>query len=129
MKTKLLLIAMALAITGSAFANTQPIPRHIMDKAVQNYKVCLESRNEGVRTSALYQLAKIKSAYPQLDLTALEKNVSNLAKNDKSPLVRVNASITKAILTNELPTGQIETSNNDPDEYFGDYYKNIIENK
>jgi len=88
-------------------------------KALQGYRECLRSENVGVRTSALYQLAKLKSCYPALDLSEMIQDVNRLCQKDKEPLVRVQANLTYAYVTDDSLSAKVKTEvEGNPVEFF-----------
>ncbi len=88
-------------------------------KALQGYKVCLKSENLGVRTSALYQLAKLKSCFPDLDLSEVMLAVDQVCKKDKEPIVRAQANLTYAYIADDSLCAKVKTLAADtPVEFF-----------
>lgn len=88
-------------------------------KALQGYKECLKSENLGVRTSALYQLAKLKSCYPALDLSEMMLAVDQVCKKDKEPIVRAQANLTYAYIVDDSLCAKVKTMATDtPVEFF-----------
>jgi hypothetical protein len=114
---RILAVAMAVVIaTGMARAQekTNMPTRAKLAKLVQAYKMALNSENVGVRSSALFQLAKIKSRYPSCDLSELMSPVERLSKKDAEPILRVQANLTFVYLGDETLAQKIKTG--EPDD-------------
>ncbi len=83
--TVFIMAAMALAVVPE---------QKKFDKVLDNYIMALKSDNPGLRSSAAYQIANMKSRYPQADFSKVEGMLNRVAKRDKSGLLRVQAELT-----------------------------------
>jgi len=82
-------------------------------KAMPNYRMALKSENVGVRQSAVYHLAQLKSRYPGLDLSGFQGELKKLETRDSNAIVRIHAGLTRLYLTDERLAKQIKVE--DPD--------------
>jgi len=122
MKRILVLAIVAVAILSvSVQAKETPVTADKIEKIVKLYKESLKVDNEGVRQSALYQLARIKVDYPWADLSGITKEVKRVSKQDESATVRIQANLTLAYLTEEGLSKKVQPVV--PDEYAGFYNK------
>jgi hypothetical protein len=93
---------MILMMAMLSFAQTDTHPE-MMDRAkakrvILGYERALQSDNMGVRQSALYQLARIRSRFPNVDLENSVDKVAQMSKKDEEPVVRAQASLTLVYL-------------------------------
>jgi len=89
------LMILLAAVLSNAQTTSHP---EMMDRAkakriILGYVRALQSDNMGVRQSALYQLARIKSRFPEVDLSNTVDQIAQLSKKDEEPVVRVQASL------------------------------------
>jgi hypothetical protein len=115
-----LVTTMILMMAMLSFAQTASHPE-MMDRAkakrvMLGYERALQSDNMGVRQSALYQLARIRSRFPNVDLANTLDRVAQMSKKDQEPVVRAQASLTLVYLQDrdliqsidpELPTDPV----------------------
>ncbi len=59
-----------------------------LDLAVQNYMMGLKSDNDGLVESSLYYAVRLRIAYPEKDLEALETTIDGLVTGGKTPSIR-----------------------------------------
>ncbi len=70
-------------------------------RTVENYKLALKSENPGVRSSAIYMLALIKSRYPEAQVAGIKGELGKLSRKDEDPLVRVEANLILSYLSSD----------------------------
>ncbi|MBN1998657.1 hypothetical protein JW935_13945 [candidate division KSB1 bacterium] len=98
MKRVYITIGIIFIIATMTFAAI-PVQQKI-DKALDNYIVALKSDNAGLRSSAAYQIVKMKSRYPQADYSKVEAVLNRIAHRDQSDLLRVQAELTLIYVRN-----------------------------
>lgn len=123
MKRLGLLILGILVIAGWAFAETN---RDTINFAMSGYIKALKSDNEGLRTSALFQISKLKAKYPQTDLSPYVKELEKVSRTDANPIVRTQANLALLVLKNpklasDVPAGWFV----DPAKYFTQVYEQV----
>jgi len=84
-------------------------------QAIQGYKMALASENCGLRNDALHKIARMKSEYPETDLSCFEPILKKMAVKDADAMVRMNAQLTLNYLRDSaisewVPTQKAETS-------------------
>jgi hypothetical protein len=99
---RILATVMILMAAMLSFAQSSDHPE-MTDRAkakriILGYERALQSDNMGVRQSALYQLARIKSRFPQVDLLNTMDKVAQMSKKDEEPVLRAQASLTLVYL-------------------------------
>ena len=76
------------------------------EKAAQAYLACLKSENDGVRESALAQVAMLALARPDGDYGTLKTEVKEIARRAKAPELRYKAFLASSALESpEIFTG------------------------
>jgi hypothetical protein len=99
MTVVLLAVFLLANISSGQYSPQQRPSAEKMAKLLMQCKASLNSENFGVRRSTLYLLAKIKSSYPDVDVSAVLPSMRRLCVRDKEPIVRVQANLTAAYLT------------------------------
>ncbi len=97
-----------------------------IEKAKVNLTHALKSDNDGVRNGSLLVLAKIKSDFPHLDLTGLNKTLITISADDNAAYIRANANLTYIYLNSaELAkTVKVESTEN-PAVFFNKLYQEL----
>ncbi|HNW60171.1 MAG TPA: hypothetical protein PKI62_10885 [bacterium] len=93
---KLMMIMLVVGLmAGFSYAadNSDTLSAARLAYAVENYKLALKSENPGVRSSALYMLALIKSRYPETQVAEVKGELGKLSRKDEDPLVRLHANL------------------------------------
>jgi len=89
-----MMILLAAVLSNAQTSSHPEMKDHARAKRIiMGYVRALQSDNMGVRQSALYQLARIKSHFPEVDLTNTLDQIAQLSKKDEEPVVRVQASL------------------------------------
>ena len=97
-----------------------------IEKAKVNLAHSLKSDNEGVRNGSLLVLAKIKSDFPQLDMTGLNKTLISVSADDDAAYIRANANLTYIYLNSaELPKIVKVESTENPAVFFNKLYQEL----
>ncbi|MBN1998748.1 hypothetical protein JW935_14410 [candidate division KSB1 bacterium] len=92
MKHIAFIFIVVLAVASMAVAETPSQKK--FDKAINNYIIALKSKNPGVQSSAAFQIAKMKSQFPQVDLSRVEKSLAQVAKRNENKVIRLQAELT-----------------------------------
>ncbi|MDZ7372260.1 MAG: hypothetical protein ONB12_13945, partial [candidate division KSB1 bacterium] len=101
MKRMIYVLTIALLTTTSFAADrTTSAEKARIDLAKKALMEVLKSDNAGARNSALHVIAKIKSEYPDVDLTVFNDMLLRLSRNDERSLIRVNANLAYAYINN-----------------------------
>jgi hypothetical protein len=120
----------AMLITSTAVMAQAPAKPDFA-KILPAYAMALKSDNAGLRDSAAYQIAIIKSEYPDVDFTVIERVLNKVAKSDQSSLVRIHASLTLTYLQDaklaqkvkpENPENSLEFYNKLHSELFSSFF-------
>jgi len=103
MKKGMLTLALAGLLAGFSYGadNTASLSTTKLVKAVEDYTLALKSENPGVRSSALYMLALIKSQYPKLNVSEVKSKLSKLSRKDDDPVVRIHANLILSYLNSD----------------------------
>lgn len=109
-------------LANISFGQYSPLQRPSAEKLAKilfQYKASLKSDNPGVRKSALYQLARIRSSFPDIDLSEILPTMKRLCVKDKEPIVRVQANLTAVYLTDSTLVTWVKTdSGPDPQAFY-----------
>jgi hypothetical protein len=92
--------------------------------AVENYKLALKSDNAGVRSSALYMLALIKSRFPETNVSEFKGELGKISRKDDDPLVRVHANLLLSYFSDDSLSTRIKVDNPEASLAF---YSQLIE--
>ncbi|GEM_PF-526704 len=103
MKKGMMTLVLAGLLAGFSFAadSTTTLDPAKLAVAVDNYKMALRSDNSGVRSSALYMLALIKSRYPEVNISGFNSDLARISRKDADPLVRVYANLVLTYLNSD----------------------------
>lgn len=96
---KLIVIFSLFVIAIAGLAKTPD--RTNLDKIIQNYLFAAKSTNHGVRHDTIYQLVKLRCAYPNNDLIECEKCLKKMSTNDTHPIIRLHAQLALAYWHND----------------------------
>jgi hypothetical protein len=122
MKKSLIIFAVLLFGVTSTFAEInkdEPIC-----KAMDGYKMALKSENPGLRLNALYQIAQIKSMYPEMNFAECSKHIKKLVEIEKNPRVKVQANLALAYLNENNLAKTIKMAYKEPPV---DFFKRVYE--
>jgi hypothetical protein len=123
-RIKVMIVAL-FAIVLSVSAADRSLEQRI-EKAKVNLTQALHSENEGVRNGSLLVLAKIKSDFPQLDLSDLNKTLISISADDNAAYIRANANLTYIYLNSaELPNLVKVESTENPAVFFNKLYQEL----
>ena len=101
-------------------STTSSYKQAYVDRAVKNYRGCLESPNAGVVESALAHVAKMKLILQVLDCKGLEKRIDFLTMHGQTPAIRYKAYLTRMVFDNPgMFLQDSQTEYKDSDELFG----------
>jgi len=124
MKKFFVVFAVLLIVTTSLFAGEVNI-----DKALKAYKIALEDGNIGLRSSALFRIAQVKSEYPETDFSAIENTLKKISRSDKSVMVKVQADLVLKYIQNDaLSVNAIEAQENSV-LFFNQLYDAVMANE
>ncbi len=124
---KVTLVALFAAVMSVSAADRSVENR--IEKAKLNLMQALKSDNQGVRNGSLLVLAKIKSDFPETDLTDLNKTLIRLSADDEATFIRANANLTYIYLNSvELPKTVKVDSTENPAVFFNKLYQEINKN-
>ncbi len=108
------------------FANANPVDSGKLELATKGLLASLKSENPGVRNSALHVLAKIRSEYPQADLSVFNRMLTQMSKNDAQSMIRANANLAYIYINStELPSKVRTQDQEDPSVFFNDLYSEL----
>lgn len=126
MKKGMMLLVWFLLLAGLAQAadGQTVLDSATLAAAVKNYKFALKSENPGVRSSALYMLAQIKSRYPEANLGEFKSELGKLSRKDNDPLVRVHANLVLSYVSDDALAARIKPEGSEMQPAF---YARLIE--
>ncbi|MDZ7314721.1 MAG: hypothetical protein ONB24_01220 [candidate division KSB1 bacterium] len=127
MKRMIYVLTIAL-LTTVAFAADQPtnVEKARIELAKRALLDVLKSENAGARNSALHVIAKIKSDYPDVDLTVFNDMLLKLSRNDERSLIRVNANLAYAYINNPELAARVKVEDpEDPAAFFNALYNEL----
>ncbi|HOC24809.1 MAG TPA: hypothetical protein PKJ13_05830 [bacterium] len=103
MKKGMMTLVLAGLLAGFSYAadSTATLDSARLAVAVDNYKMALKSDNPGVRSSALYMLALIRSRYPEANISGFNGDLARISRKDADPLVRVQANLILTYLNSD----------------------------
>ncbi len=129
MKKMIYVLTIALLTTVSFAADrSTAVEKERIDLAKKALLEVLKSDNAGARNSALHVIAKIKSDYPDVDLTVFNDMLLRLSRNDANSLIRVNANLAYAYLNNPGLAARVKVEDpEDPAVFFNALYAELIE--
>ena len=116
MKTLVNLFLVAVFLTASVtatYAKKYNLDPEKVRKAEEAWHEAVQNKNDGVRFSSLYILAKLKSDYPELKLKNCSKPLLEVAENDKNDLVRIHAKLTYIYLNDNELVSKVKAVNVD----------------
>jgi HEAT repeat protein len=119
-----LLLVVVLAGFSLAADNTDTLSAAKLANAVDNYKLALKSNNPGVRSSALYMLALIKSRFPETNVSEVKAELGKISRKDEDALVRVHANLILSYLNSDSLLSKIKIEN--PEKPLA-FYSQLIE--
>lgn len=120
---KMLSIVLLSGLISTSVAAT-PIDR--LENAVNGYMQALKSDNPGLRSSALHNLARLKSDYPELKLDIVDDTLLNISEKDQLMLLRVHAKLTFLYLNDAKLAKMIKVKETqDPQQFFIDLHEQI----
>jgi len=94
--------------------------RVYVEKAVRNYKSCLDVANAGVVESALAHVAKLKLVFPKINCRELEERIEYLSTHGQTPAIRYKACLTAMLFDNPDKFAQeAQVEYKDSNELFG----------
>jgi hypothetical protein len=94
--------------------------RVYVEKAVRNYKSCLDVANAGVVESALAHVAKLKLLFPKINCRGLEERIGYLSTHGQTPSIRYKACLTAMLFDNpDMFAREAQVEYKDSNELFG----------
>jgi len=127
MKNIIIILVVLMAFFTTAYADNNEYPIEKVKLAIKNYLHGLNSDNLGVRNSVLHQLTIVKTRFPNLDYSEVEKQIEKLSKNDSELIIRLNANLMCCCLKNWNILSNVNKKTVDPKEFFTDLYTQITE--
>lgn len=129
MKKMLILFAAVIFAAGTLSASEVGIDKNRMELAKRNLMQVLKSGNTGARNSALHVIAKIKSEYPNADLSEFNAVLKQLEKNDARSIIRVNANLAYVYINSPELAERIKVEDpENPAAFFSALYAELNEN-
>lgn len=125
MKKILTIVSVLALVASTGFAKPDTLSKEKLDMAVKSYKVALTSDNAGVRNSALYQIAILKTIYPELNTNELDRVLVHVTNKDSVNFIRVNANLTRLLLNDKELTNSVNVETIDPSEFFSGLYSKL----
>lgn len=127
MKRMIYVLTIALLTTTSFAADrATSAEKARIDLAKKALMEVLKSDNAGARNSALHVIAKIKSEYPDVDLTVFNDMLLRLSRNDERSLIRVNANLAYAYINNPELAARVKVEDpEDPAAFFNALYNEL----
>jgi hypothetical protein len=124
MKTITTMALALLSLLASAFS--QEFDKKAFDKALTNYQSAMQSESPGIRSSAIYQIAQMKSQRPGEDFSSVAPALVKVAKNDPNPLIRVHAELTISYLFDDDLTKKIKADEGlDMNDFYNKLYNEM----
>ena len=118
--------ALVMTVAAQAREPSRTIDQKRVEKAFEMYKRALQSENLGVRKSSIYFLAKMKSLNPEVDFKPVIKQIGKMSRNDKEPVIRVQAGLALAYFKDPILQEKIEPKDpNDSTEFFNQLYTQL----
>ena len=94
--------------------------------AIFAYSRSLQSPVAGIRLNAMYQVAKLKSQYPELDYQVILNKLGKISKSDALETLRLHAKLTSMYLNDEALWKTVRAVNDEnPMEFFNELYRKI----
>ena len=116
---KTLLILMLLLGGGMAQEDSLQPPRVHVKEALQHYSRSLQHPNEGVVSSAIFKVVKLKMGYPGEDFTQPRAQLEMLMAEGHTPAIRLKAFVAASYLSHPEWFNWIgETEQQNADEFF-----------
>lgn len=129
MKRMMKIMVVALFATVLSVSAAERSLENRIEKAKVNLTYALQNENEGVRNGSLLVLAQIKSDFPEMDLTDLNKTLINISADDAASYIRANANLTYIYLNSaELPNVVKVESTENPAIFFNKLYQELNKN-
>lgn len=127
---RLLSAIFVIAILATAgYSADNKVSEKTLQMAEKAYSKSLNSDNAGIRASALYNIAKMKSRFPNYDFEKLEKSVVELAKKDSDSLIRANANLTYIYMNSPELAKNVKISDTEnPLMFFNEVYNTLYSN-
>ena len=98
-------IVLCLAVGMAHAASNAPV---LSVTAGKMYTTALKSENDGLRNSAIFELAKIRSKYHYIDLTGYEKALKKMSSSDSKEFIRLNAQLTLTYLQDKTLSERVK---------------------
>jgi HEAT repeat protein len=118
-----LAIVLCFTVVMAHAAANAPI---LTDAAGRMYIMALKSDNVGLRNSAIFELAKIRSQCDYVDLTEYEKVLKKLSSVDNNHLIRMNAQLTLTYLQDKELSDKIKVQDDeDPFAFYTRLHETI----
>ena len=118
-------LVLCLAAAAAHSASNAPV---LTETACKMYKIALQSDNIGLRSSAIFELAKIRSNHSHADLCEYERVLKKMSTNDSIHMVRMNAQLTLIYLQENTLSDRIKVgSNEEPSAFYARLHKAICD--
>lgn len=126
MKTIMKFMVVALLATVVSISAAERSIENRIEKAKVNLTHALKSDNDGVRNGSLLVLAKIKSDYPETDMSDLNKTLIKVSSNDSEAYIRANANLTYIYLNSPELVNELKVDNEEnPAIFFNKLYREL----
>ena len=120
--TKIMVLVLFCAFV-SAYAQTNEDKDYI-EMAKQGYLKSLDSKIDGVRSSAAFLTVKLKSQHPEADVRELVKKLKKLCETDSDLTTRIHCQMAVYILQNENEPGYVDPNDYvEPDKFFAKVFE------
>lgn len=122
MKKFAIILMIGFVTLGSSYAKSGDNDK--ICKAIKGYKMALKSENPGLRLNALYQIAQVKSMYPNMDLSECTKEIKTLLEDEKNLRVNIQGNLTLIYLKNDGLVKKVKMEYKEPPVNF---FKRVYE--
>ncbi|RPI02689.1 MAG: hypothetical protein EHM72_03550 [Calditrichaeota bacterium] len=129
MRKVMMLFFMLLLAVNNLPAGDAAIDGKKLDLAKKGLMQTLKSDNFGARYSALHVLLKLKSDYPELNLSEFNPILVSMVKNDRASVIRVNANMAYIYINSDELSQRVKVSEReDAVAFFNSLYGELNQN-
>jgi len=123
---KQLLILISIAVLLVATGISKEVDKAKLDAALTSFKQAINSNNAGVRYSALYQIARLKSDHPDYNLNDFKDILLIRSQTDNNNLVRIHALLTYLYINSkDLPKKIVAANPEDPMPFYTSLHQEL----
>jgi len=119
MKRHIFYLFILLVVTGASFTKDT-----VFENAISGYIQAIQSDNSGLRHSAIYQIARLKTHYPDKDYSRVEHLLNKVSTSDKVAIIRVHANLVCNYLKSSHIIGT-RSGNEDPMFFFNTLHQEL----